>query len=140
MLKHLKILCSYHELLANITLRDIKARYKQSLLGTTWAIIQSLSLMLIFTVVFSKFLRMPTTGLPYPIFAYCALLPWSFFSNALTFAVLALLTTATSLGTPLFEKLRFLEWRAKRFFALHEKTRLKNEVPLRSTSESRRRD
>lgn len=94
MLKHLKILCSYHELLANITLRDIKARYKQSLLGTTWAIIQPLSLMLIFTVVFSKFLRMPTTGLPYPIFAYCALLPWSFFANALTFAVPSLINNS----------------------------------------------
>ena len=101
MLKHLKILCSYHELLANITLRDIKARYKQSLLGTTWAIIQSLSLMLIFTVVFSKFLRMPTTGLPYPIFAYCALLPWSFFSNALTFAVPSLINNGNLFGNAL---------------------------------------
>ncbi|HHT9129457.1 MAG TPA: hypothetical protein ACFYEC_01155, partial [Candidatus Brocadiaceae bacterium] len=60
MLRHFKKLLSYHELLINITLRDIKARYKQSLLGTAWAIIHPLSLMLIFTVVFSKFLKVQT--------------------------------------------------------------------------------
>lgn len=94
MLAHLKKLLSYHELLINIALRDIKARYKQSLLGTTWAIIQPLSLMLIFTVVFSKFLHIKTNGTPYPIFSYCSLLPWSFFSSSLTFAIPSLINNS----------------------------------------------
>ena len=94
MLTHLKKLLSYHELLINIALRDIKARYKQSLLGTTWAIIQPLSLMLIFTVVFSRFLHIKTNGTPYPIFSYCSLLPWSFFASSLTFAIPSLINNS----------------------------------------------
>ncbi|MBU6390768.1 MAG: ABC transporter permease [Planctomycetota bacterium] len=94
MLKHFKRLLSYHELLINITLRDVKARYKQSLLGTAWAVIHPLSLMLIFTVVFSKFLKVQTYGVPYPIFAYCSLLPWSFFASSLTFAIPSLINNS----------------------------------------------
>src|SRR5574337_683998 len=94
MLKHFKRLLSYHELLINITLRDVKARYKQSLLGTAWAVIHPLSLMLIFTVVFSKFLKVQTYGAPYPIFAYCSLLPWSFFASSLTFAIPSLINNS----------------------------------------------
>ena len=91
---HLKKLFSYHELLINITLRDIKSRYKQSILGTTWAVIQPLSLMLIFTAVFSKLLHVQTNGTPYPVFSYCSLLPWSFFASSLTFAIPSLLNNS----------------------------------------------
>ncbi len=94
MVTYLKTLFSYHELLINIALRDIKARYKQSLLGTTWAIIQPLSLMLIFTAVFSKFLHIQTGDTPYPIFSYCSLLPWSFFASSLTFAIPSLINNS----------------------------------------------
>ena len=85
-------LFAYRELLINWTLRMIKVRYKQSLLGMAWAILQPLSLTLIFTVVFTFFTRIPTEDIPYPIFSYCALLPWTFFSNALSFAVPSLVS------------------------------------------------
>jgi len=68
-------------------LRDIRVRYKQSLLGAAWAILQPLALMIVFTVVFSFFARVPTDGVPYPIFSYTALLPWTFFATAIGFAV-----------------------------------------------------
>ena len=85
-------LFAYRELLLNWTMRMIKVRYKQSLLGMTWAILQPLSLTIVFTVVFTFFARIPTEGIPYPIFAYCALLPWTFFANALSFAVPSLVS------------------------------------------------
>lgn len=94
MVTYLKTLFSYHELLINIALRDIKSRYKQSLLGAAWAIIQPLSLMLIFTAVFSKFLHIQTGDTPYPIFSYCSLLPWSFFASSLTFAIPSLINNS----------------------------------------------
>ena len=85
-------LFAYRELLINWTLRMIKVRYKQSLLGMAWAILQPLSLTMIFTVVFTFFARIPTEGIPYPIFAYAALVPWTFFANALSFAVPSLVS------------------------------------------------
>jgi lipopolysaccharide transport system permease protein len=75
------------ELLATWTLRDFKVRYSQSILGTAWAILQPFSLMLVFSIVFSYFTRIPTDGIPYPLFVYTALLPWTFFANALGFAI-----------------------------------------------------
>lgn len=79
-------LLTHRELLFNWVLREIKVRYKQSLLGAAWAILQPLSMTVIFTVVFTLFVRIDTEGIPYPIFSYCALLPWTFFANALSFA------------------------------------------------------
>jgi lipopolysaccharide transport system permease protein len=69
------------------TFRDIKVRYKQSVLGAGWAILQPLSLMLIFSVVFTYFVKVPTGGIPYPVFSYSALLPWTFFASSIGFAV-----------------------------------------------------
>lgn len=80
----LRELWQRRELLAAWTLREIRVRYKQSALGVAWAIVQPLSLMLIFTVVFTRFLRVATGDLPYPVFAYVALLPWTFFASALS--------------------------------------------------------
>ena len=77
----------YRELLWVWTVREVKIRYKQSLLGAAWAILQPLSLTAIFTVVFSFFARVPTDGAPYPIFAYAALLPWTLLSSGISFAV-----------------------------------------------------
>lgn len=87
MIGDLKTLHEYRELLWMWTIRDIKVRYKQSLLGAAWAILQPLSLMLIFSVIFTYFVKIPTEGIPYPIFSYSALLPWTFFANSIIFAV-----------------------------------------------------
>jgi lipopolysaccharide transport system permease protein len=85
-------LAQYRDLLYTLSVHRIKVRYKQSVLGTAWAILQPLSLMLIYTVIFSFIARMPSDGAPYAIFAYAALLPWSSFSNALTNATNSLVT------------------------------------------------
>lgn len=81
---NLKDLWVYRELLYFLTWRDIKVRYKQTVLGAAWAIIQPLSTMLLFTLFFGKLGHIPSDGVPYPIFAYAGLLPWMFFSNAVT--------------------------------------------------------
>jgi lipopolysaccharide transport system permease protein len=81
---NLKDLWSYRELLYFLTWRDVKVRYKQTLLGAAWAIMQPLFTMLIFTLFFGQLANIPSDGIPYPIFAYAGLLPWTFFSNAVT--------------------------------------------------------
>src|SRR5258706_16265085 len=74
----------YRELLYFLIWRDIKIRYKQTLLAAGWAIIQPLFAMLLFTLFFGSLARIPSDGVPYPLFAYAGLLPWTFFANALT--------------------------------------------------------
>jgi lipopolysaccharide transport system permease protein len=76
-------LWEYRELLYFLTWRDIKVRYKQTALGVAWAIIQPFFTMLIFYFSFGKLAKVPSDGLPYPLFCYAALAPWSFFSNGL---------------------------------------------------------
>jgi lipopolysaccharide transport system permease protein len=73
----------YRVLLYFLVWRDLKVRYKQTSIGVAWAVIQPLISMLIFTVIFGYFAKLPSDGLPYPIFAYSALLPWTYFSSAL---------------------------------------------------------
>lgn len=80
----LQDLWHYRELLYFLIWRDIKIRYKQTLLGAGWAIIQPLFAMLLFTLFFGRLARIPSDGVPYPLFAYAGLLPWTFFANALT--------------------------------------------------------
>lgn len=80
----LRDLWAYRELLYFLVWRDIKVRYKQTVLGAAWAIIQPLVTMLIFTYFFGKLARVPTDGVPYPIFFYTGLLLWTFFSNGVT--------------------------------------------------------
>src|SRR5437870_10096230 len=72
----------YRELLYCLTLRDIKVRYKQTLLGITWVLIQPLLTMLIFTLVFNRFVHVDTGAMPYPLFALSGLMLWLFFANA----------------------------------------------------------
>lgn len=74
----------YRELLYVFAWRDIKVRYKQTILGVLWAIFQPLLTMLIFTVFFGRLAKVPSDGVPYPIFVYSGLLLWNYFSNALT--------------------------------------------------------
>ena len=80
----LRELWTYRELLFFLTWRDIKLRYKQTALGATWVIIQPLFAMLLFTLFFGKLAKMPSDNVPYPLFAYAGLVPWTFFSNAIT--------------------------------------------------------
>src|SRR6267378_3044237 len=79
-----KDLWAHRELLYFLTWRDVKVRYKQTLLGATWALLQPLLLMLIFTFVFGRLVGVRSDGVPYPLFAFAGLLPWTFFTNAVT--------------------------------------------------------
>lgn len=87
---HLARLVRYHELVFNLAARDLKVRYKQSVLGVAWAILQPLALMVVFSVIFALFVKVKTSGMPYPVFSYVALVPWTFFTNALSFGILSL--------------------------------------------------
>ncbi len=87
LLGDLAILSHYRDLLYTLSVHRIKVRYKQSVLGVTWAVVQPLSLMLIYTVIFTVIIKVPTTGsVAYPVLLYAALLIWTFFSTALTSA------------------------------------------------------
>lgn len=89
-----RVLYRHRDLLWMWTLREIRVRYKQSLLGAAWAVLQPLALTAIFATVFSYFVRVPTDGTPYVIFAYTALLPWTLFSTSISFAVPSLVNNA----------------------------------------------
>src|SRR6266404_2002178 len=80
----LRELWEYRELLYFLVWRDIKVRYKQTVLGAAWAIIQPVFMMVVFSLFFGRLAKMPSNGIPYPIFVYCALLPWQLFAHALT--------------------------------------------------------
>lgn len=73
----------YRELFFFLIWRDVKVRYKQTALGVVWAVLQPLGNMLIFAVLFGRLARLPSDGIPYPLFAFAGLLPWTFFANAL---------------------------------------------------------
>ncbi len=89
-MKHLTALFRYRDLLWLWTRREVQVRYKQSLLGIAWAMLQPLALTVIFTIVFSRLVRVDTGGIPYPIFAYTALVPWTFFATSLSFGIASL--------------------------------------------------
>jgi lipopolysaccharide transport system permease protein len=95
----------YRELLYFLVWRDVKVRYKQTVLGVAWAVIQPLITMMIFTVIFSYLGRFPSDGLPYAVFAYCGLLPWSYFSSAITRSGNSLLGDASLLQKVYFPRL-----------------------------------
>jgi lipopolysaccharide transport system permease protein len=80
----LRELWAYRELAWVLTVRDIKVRYKQTVLGAAWALIQPVTSMLIFSVLLGKFAGIPSDGHPYPLFVYAGLLPWMLFANAIT--------------------------------------------------------
>jgi lipopolysaccharide transport system permease protein len=84
----------YRELLYFFVWRDIKIRYKQTILGASWAIIQPLFTMVIFSLFFGKLAQVPSDGIPYPLFSYTALVPWTFFANGVTLASNSLVNNA----------------------------------------------
>ena len=95
----------YRELLYFLSWRDIKVRYKQTALGALWAILQPFLTMLIFSLFFGNLAKMPSDGIPYPIFAFAALVPWTFFSNGLTQSGNSLVQSAGMLKKVYFPRL-----------------------------------
>ena len=95
----------YRELLYFLAWRDIKVRYKQTVIGAVWAILQPLMTMVIFTVVFSYFAKIPSDSLPYPLFAYAALLPWEYFSQAISRSGVSLVNDANLIRKIYFPRL-----------------------------------
>jgi lipopolysaccharide transport system permease protein len=102
---NLRELWAYRELLYFLTWRDIKVRYKQTVLGVAWAILQPVVSMVIFTLFFGKLAHMPSDGIPYPIFAYAGLLPWTFVSNAVSGAGDSLVGSASLVTKVYFPRL-----------------------------------
>ncbi len=93
-MKHLRELARHIHLIVSFAQRDIRAKYKQTLFGVAWAVIQPLSLMVVFTFVFSIFARVDSDGVPYPIFAYSALVFWTFFAKCVSQGTIAMTANA----------------------------------------------
>ncbi len=98
-------LLNYRELLVSFMWRDIKIRYKQTALGFLWAIIQPLFMMVIFTVIFGGFAKIPSDGIPYPLFSFAALLPWMLFSEGLTRSTMSMVSNASIMTKVYFPRL-----------------------------------
>ena len=101
----LRELWAYRELLIVLTMRDIKVRYKQTVLGVAWAILQPFTTMVVFTIFFGHLAKMPSDGYPYPVFVYSALLPWTFFANAITNSSNSLVGSAHLISKVYFPRL-----------------------------------
>jgi lipopolysaccharide transport system permease protein len=95
----------YRELLYFLTWRDIKVRYKQTILGAAWAVIQPFMTMVVFSLFFGRLAQIPSDGVPYPIFSYAALVPWMFFAHGLTQASSSLVDGANLLKKVYFPRL-----------------------------------
>jgi lipopolysaccharide transport system permease protein len=95
----------YRELLYFLTWRDIKVRYKQTVIGAAWAILQPFLTMVVFSVIFGSLIRVPSDGVPYPIFSYAALLPWNFFAAALNRSSNSLIYDANLISKVYFPRL-----------------------------------
>lgn len=101
----LRELWEYRELLFFFAWRDIKVRYRQTVMGVLWAIIQPIFTMVIFSLFFGRLANIPSDGLPYPIFSFAALVPWTFFANALTQASNSLVVNGAMLKKIYFPRL-----------------------------------
>jgi lipopolysaccharide transport system permease protein len=98
-------LWNYRELVYFLTWRDIRVRYKQTALGAAWAIIQPLFAMVIFTMFFGRLAKVPSDGIPYPIFAFAGLVPWNFFANGLSHCSDSLVSSANLIKKVYFPRL-----------------------------------
>lgn len=101
----LRELWQYRELLFFLAWRDVKVRYKQATLGVAWAVIQPLVTMIIFSVIFGQLAKLPSEGIPYPVFSFTALLPWQLFSGVLTKISTSLVGNANLLSKVYFPRL-----------------------------------
>ena len=95
----------YHELFHFLTWRDIKVRYKQTAMGAAWAILQPLLIVLVFAVFVGLFVGVPTDGLPFLIFYYCGLLPWTFFANGVSTSSMILIGNANLINKVYFPRI-----------------------------------
>jgi len=98
-------LWAYRDLLYFLIWRDIKVRYKQTALGAAWAVLQPLFTMVVFTIIFGRLAKIPSDGIPYPVFSFCALLPWQLFSRALTDSGSSLVTNQNLITKVYFPRL-----------------------------------
>ncbi len=109
--RDLKRVVAFADLFTTFVERDLRVRYKQTLLGATWAVLPPLLLMVVFSIFLGRFARLPSEGVPYPIFAYAGLLPWTFFASALSAA-----TTSITNNSAIITKVSFpreiLPWAA----------------------------
>ena len=103
--EELREVWAYRDLLFLLTRRDISVRYKQSVVGIGWAVIQPLALTLIFTVVFGNFAKLPSEGYPYALYTMCALVPWTYFARSLTGASGSLVGSANMVTKVYFPRL-----------------------------------
>lgn len=101
----LKDLWVYRELVYFLTWRDLKVRYKQSVLGVLWAILKPFMTMVVFTIFFGNFAKMPSDGVPYPIFAYTATLPWELFASAMSVASRSMVSSGSMISKIYFPRL-----------------------------------
>jgi lipopolysaccharide transport system permease protein len=101
----IKEIWDYRELLYFLTKRDIKVRYKQTILGGLWAIIQPVFTMIVFTIFFGRLAKVPSEGIPYPIFVYVGLLPWTYFANAVSASGNSLVGSANLITKVYFPRL-----------------------------------
>ena len=101
----LRDIWAYRELLYFLTWRDIKVRYKQTVIGAAWAILQPLIGMLIFTIFFGGLLNVPSDDIPYPLFAYSGMVIWAFFANGVTFASNSLVVEANTIKKVYFPRM-----------------------------------
>ncbi|NNC98793.1 MAG: ABC transporter permease [Gammaproteobacteria bacterium] len=95
----------YRELLSALAMRDIKVRYKQTVLGLAWAIIQPVTAMLIFSIIFGRLAQIPSDGMPYPIFVFSGLLAWNFFSTAVSSSGMSLLSAGGMISKVYFPRI-----------------------------------
>lgn len=100
-----KELWDYRELLYFLSLREIKIRYKQSIMGIGWAVLQPLFTMVVFTLIFSRMAQVPSEGVPYPVFSYSGLLLWIYFQNAVNFSSNSLVSNQNLLTKVYFPRL-----------------------------------
>jgi lipopolysaccharide transport system permease protein len=101
----LRELWEYRELLFFLAIRDIKVRYKQTVFGVAWAIIQPFFTMLVFSLFFGRLAKIPSDGVPYPLFSYAALVPWSFFANAVSQSADSLVGSANLISKVYFPRI-----------------------------------
>jgi lipopolysaccharide transport system permease protein len=109
---NLKELWQFRDLLYFLSWRDIKVKYKQTVLGAAWAILQPFLTMIVFSVLFGKLAKVPSDGIPYPIFVYTGLLPWNYFSSALSSSGNSLVASSnliTKLQKSIFRGLLYLQ-------------------------------
>jgi lipopolysaccharide transport system permease protein len=105
LLQQARELWSYRELIYFFVWRDIKIRYKQTVLGAGWAVIQPVMIMIVFTLLFGRLARLPSDGIPYPVFYFSALVPWLYFANALGLATNSIVTQQALIKKVYFPRL-----------------------------------